>query len=175
MGLFKKTVVSLALLGMIVPQTLLAGAPRTPQSTVQRAMDVALTSGGTLHGQVVNAQGEAVEGAVVSIRQNQQEVARRVTDNKGQFSATNLKGGMYQIAAGTTQVTYRLWTENTAPPIANSQALLVSGSEVVRGQFGGMDVVDLTILGAAITGVTLSAVNLSETNDIKDTLENQSP
>ena len=175
MEFFKKTVVGLALLGMVAPQPLLAGAPQETQSKAKTVMDIALTSGGTLHGQVVNAQGEVVEGALISIRQSQQEVARTVTDSKGQFSATNLKGGMYQIAAGPTQATYRLWTENTAPPIANSQALLVCGPEVVRGQFGGLGAVDLAILGSAITAVTLSAVNLSETNDIKDTLQNQSP
>ena len=72
------------------------------------------------------------------IKQGKTEVTRTITDKEGSFAAKNLKGGVYTVASGSTEGTYRTWSEKTAPPSANDQALLVVGKNGARGQVGAV-------------------------------------
>ncbi len=169
----RRAAVGLACLGTMLPQSgAFAEAPQVlPQPKAVAApaiIDVALTNGGTMTGAVVKADGSAVEGAVVTMRQGTQQVAQVVTDSNGRYAVTNLRAGVYQVAAGQDQSIYRVWAPETAPPSARPAAVLVTGQQVVRGQFGGVDFVTLTTLGAAITGVTLAGINYSKLNDLED-------
>lgn len=173
----KTAAVSLACWGMMVPQAnLLAAGPQQAAKEAKTAqapkvVDVALASGGTVTGQVVNAQGVAVDGAVVSIRQGKKEVAKTVSNKDGAFVVKGLKGGVYHVVAGQGSGLFRFWSERTAPPSAQSKALIVTGSNVVRGQAPGIDVVTLTALGAGIAGAVLAGINNSELNDLEDDLK----
>jgi len=162
---------SLACVGMILPhpETLAAGPKKA--TIVPAVTDVALTANGTVAGQLLNAEGVVLDGAVVSIRKGGKEVARTVTNKNGVFAVKSLKSGQYQVVAGKTQGTFRFWSAKTAPPAASKIVKLVQGKGAVRAQFGGLDIVTLTTLGAAITGVTLAAVNLSKLNDIEDRVD----
>jgi len=127
---------------MVVPQAAFAApgpqssqpVPTADSPPVPTVTDVALADGGTLVGQVVDRQGLPLTGAAVVVRQNEQEFASTVSDVNGQFRLSGLRGGLYQITAGQGVGTYRLWAPNTAPPTAQSSALVVSGDELVRGQ-----------------------------------------
>ncbi len=121
---FQTVAATLACLGMVVPQAAFA------------ANDVALRTGGVLVGQVVNAQGVPQADQAVSIRQGEQEVVRTTTDSNGVFAAQGLRGGQYSVATAEGQEAYRLWAPNTAPPAAQEAALVVTGSDIVRGQYG---------------------------------------
>jgi len=98
--------------------------------------DVALAEGGLFVGQVVDPQGMPVVGVAVQIRQSDRDVASVTTDANGQFRAAGLLGGVYQVTAGNASGVYRLWAPNTAPPVASRGALLVAGTQIVRGQDG---------------------------------------
>jgi hypothetical protein len=119
-----------ACVAMLLPPPALAVEP------VHSGTDVALRDGGLLVGQVVDPQGVAQAGAVVSVRYAEHEVVRTVTDANGVFAARGLRGGQYQLLTDDGISVCRLWAPNTAPPAARPAALLVSGNDVVRGQWG---------------------------------------
>jgi len=185
--------VALAVVGMVLPRgEVMATGKRTPTRPASTAapataagQDVALTTGGTLTGQVVNGEGRGLDGAVVSVRQGGKEVGRGVTNEEGFFSVPGLRGGVYQVeAAGTTQV-YRAWTENTAPPAARQQTLIVARDTTLRGQevyeedqygvgggyYYGLDGVTLVMTGAALGGLAVGIVALVKVNDLEDDVD----
>jgi hypothetical protein len=144
---FRSTLVSLASTGLLIPQAALAAPPAThpiagdtmtldapPSVTV---IDVALGDGGVLRGQVVDPQGMPLAGTAVYLRQQQQQVGATLTNTSGSFVLTGLHGGIYQAEAAQGQGTYRLWAPRTAPPAAKSAAMIVAGSNTLRGQGGG--------------------------------------
>jgi len=170
--LLKQAAVGLACLGVVVPQSQLMAA--TPKEQVQNATvisDVKLAANGTLSGHVIDAQGVGTEGALVSIRVADREVAQTATDAGGRYVVRNLRGGVYQIVSGQSTQFVRAWAPGTAPPAAHEQALLVSGGQVVRGQFGGDSVsrgVTGATLGISIASLVIGIITLSKVNDNED-------
>ena len=173
MKLIKGVVVSLACLGTVCPQALMAAdgaqkpAAKAPAAAPQ-VVDVALSTGGTFTGQVVDSQGHGLDGAAVSVRQADREIAKTVANKEGYFSVTNLKGGTYQVSAGQSQGVYRFWAPNTAPPSAKAKVLMVSGKTAVRGAMGGANAG--TGLGIIAAGAAFAAlgVNIANNNKISD-------
>ena len=162
--------VALAAVGVTFPQlSAVAAGPKTVAKPLVRTvaansvLDIGLTQGGTFVGRVVDQTGVAVEGAEVVIKQGQTEVTRTITDKQGSFAATNLKGGLYTVVSGSTEGTYRVWSEKTAPPSANQQALIVVGQNGARGQIGSMG-----------PGGLLLIVNTVQLNDVKNQLDDLS-
>lgn len=156
-------VVALAALGVVFPQLGVAAEPKTAAKPVVRTvaansvLDIGLTQGGTFTGRVVDQTGAALEGAEVVVKQGKTEVTRTITDKQGSFVATNLKGGVYTVASGATEGTYRVWAEKTAPPSAHEQVLIVKGQNGARGQIGAIRGQDTSMLGivavVAVAGV----------------------
>jgi hypothetical protein len=138
---FSTLAAAVACIGLVLPPTAFAAEQVQPQQPQQpqplfRTSDVALRNGGLLVGQVVNQAGAPQAGAVVAIRYADREVVRTTTDKDGVFAAQGLRGGQYQLATENGQSICRLWAVETAPPSAQQSALIVSGQDVVRGQFG---------------------------------------
>ena len=143
---FSRALVALACIGTVIPQTALAeqpvaapamvGAVAPNQAPMPIVHDVMLHDGGTLYGQVLNGEGIPMVGVPVNVRSGQQQVATVGTDDQGRFQVANLQGGLYQIGAEQGDGLYRLWAPNTAPPVAQPAATLVSGANVFRGQGG---------------------------------------
>jgi hypothetical protein len=98
--------------------------------------DVALAEGGVLSGQVVDAQGAAIPQAPVALISEGREVIRVAAAQDGTFAVAGLQGGVYELATPGQHSVYRVWTAQTAPPASSPGILLVSGGEVVRGQYG---------------------------------------
>lgn len=171
--ILKAAAVSMACLGFIIPngQVFAAGTAKVAKKNVKAPADVALQEGGVLTGLVINQQQKPIDGAVVSIRQGNREVAKTVTNKQGKFKVANLKGGVYEVASANGTGLYRAWAAKTAPPKARNNALVVSGAQVVRGQFGGLDIITLTVLGASITGAVLGGINTSKINDLEDAVD----
>ncbi len=119
-----------ACLGMLFSPIALAA----PAGEGGAVTDVALGDGGVLVGQVLNAQGAAVAGAPVLIRSAGHDVLQVTADSNGHFSASGLKGGVFEVAAGEHRGVYRLWAPRTAPPAANRGIMAVSG-DAVRAQY----------------------------------------
>jgi hypothetical protein len=146
-GWFTRIAILLAAAGMSLPQAARADFPirpaapaplsAPPTSAPAPIADIALDDGGVLHGQVVDGQGIALADLPVLISQQKWLVATTRTDQDGRFTVSGLRGGAYQIAAGQGSAICRLWAAHTAPPAAQSSAMVVSGRQTVRGQGPG--------------------------------------
>lgn len=96
--------------------------------------DVALRTGGTLVGKLVDPQGRPLTKAFVSVVVGGKEIASTVTDSTGGFQLAGLQGGVIEVEAHNTSVLCRAWAPQTAPPQAQSGLLVVAGGDVVCGQ-----------------------------------------
>ena len=151
-SLVRGAAVALATLGMMIPNApaIAAGQAQGQVKNVDaKIFDIALSQGGTFKGRVVDHTGTAMEGAAVSIKQNNKEVASSITDKNGSFAVGNLKSGVYTVSSGATEGTYRVWAEKSAPPSAKEQSLLVMGENGTRGNFGAGDGVLWLIAGVS--------------------------
>jgi hypothetical protein len=181
--ILRAVTVSLACVGVTAPQLALAVEPprgglwtsyRQPAAPGPLvASDVALGPGGELRGQVIDLQGQALEGRQVAFHQDGQVIAQPISDRTGQFSVNGLGGGVYQVSTATDSGVYRLWAPNTAPPPAQGQMTLVDNpaaavpAPVVRGQFGVLSLLSNPwVVGALIA--TAIAVPLAIANDKDD-------
>jgi Carboxypeptidase regulatory-like domain len=129
-------------IGLVLPPMAVAQQPSLPQPSQQpqplfRTSDVALQQGGLVVGQVLNSAGAPQPGALVAIRYADREIVRTTTDKNGVFAAQGLRGGQYQLVTENGQSICRFWAAGTAPPAAQQTALIVSGENVVRGQYPG--------------------------------------
>jgi len=105
----------LAVVGMLLPQTVLAAEPVVT--------DVALSEGGILQGQVVQPQtGLAIASTPVTLKTQDQIVATTTTGSDGRFAIQGVRGGVHQIVAGEGHGVYRFWSPGTAPPSAQANA-----------------------------------------------------
>ncbi|HYO26348.1 MAG TPA: carboxypeptidase-like regulatory domain-containing protein [Lacipirellulaceae bacterium] len=111
-------------------------AMAAPTGHAAAVNDVALATGGVLTGQVVDAQGAPVAQAPVALLAEGRELIRVASAADGTFAISGLRGGIYEVAAAGQQNVYRAWTADTAPPAAGAGVMVVSGGEVVRGQYG---------------------------------------
>lgn len=177
--MIRRAAVALAVAGMILPHPKVMADgmnSKTEKSSPANAVrDVALADGGVLSGVVRDAEGNPLGGAAVAVRQGNEVIASTISDENGEFAISDLNGGVYVVNAGNSQGVYRLWTEDTAPPSAQTMVDMVSLDEdVVRGQypgFGGLDIFTLVTLGTAIAGVTIAAINLGKINDLEDKVD----
>lgn len=128
----QRVAAALACVGMLA-QPALAGSPVVHTAVA----DIALADGGMMTGKVVNAQGAPLAKTAVSLQQAGQEIAKTVTNEEGVFAVQGLRGGLYQVVSEGGMVSYRLWAPNTAPPAANQSALIVTGQDVLAGQYCG--------------------------------------
>jgi hypothetical protein len=136
---FQYAASAVASLGFVVPSGVMAAeGSRAPvlasQAETPSILDVSLGEGGTLNGQVLNAQGGPVSQTVVTVRSPAANVSSAVTDMQGYFSIPGLQGGVYEVKCGGSSGAFRLWTANASPPSANKGVLLVIGGPVSRGQ-----------------------------------------
>ncbi|QDU36363.1 hypothetical protein Mal4_06480 [Maioricimonas rarisocia] len=128
--LISQLAVALACLGMLVP-----AAPAAAGHTVpDRCVDVSLTPEGTLTGQFVDSQGRPLAGQQITVWQSGREVARTFSDADGLYRVAHLPSGVYQVAAGSTCRSFRIWPHTVAPPAARPVATVVAAGDAVRGQ-----------------------------------------
>lgn len=142
--------ISLATIGMILPQAALAAEP-TPAPAV---VDVALSDGGVLRGQIVDLQGASVTGIPVSVKIQDRDVAATTSTADGRFAVQGLRGGVYQVAAGEGHGIYRLWSAGTAPPSAQNGAIVYTQNGNGTGTMRSL----LTNRVVLIAGVVATAI-----------------
>lgn len=173
--LLKSALVTLAAVGLLLSPSrwAVAGQPEAPpaqpdsgtaeeatHSGQQRSpiQDVALQPEGRFRGQVLDAEGLSLDGAVVTVFQEGRQVARTVTDADGQFVFNGLSAGVYRVSAGPSSGFYRLWAPQTAPPAASQETTLVASGPAVRGQTGGGGLQALLTNPWVIGGVIATAI-----------------
>ena len=139
-----------------------------PKAKAFAVVDVALGEGGKLTGQMQNAAGESLEGAVVVLKQGDKEISKTLTDDEGRFSMAELKGGVYQLQSANGQRSIRLWTADTAPPQALKEVTFVNvPPTAVRGQFGSLEPFNATATILGVVGVAMAGFAISDLEKIK--------
>src|SRR6188472_1641445 len=91
----RRAALTLAGTGLLAPQSLLMAAGPVGSTTVPAVqaasiLDVSLTEGGSLRGQVVDSQGAALASASVKVQSAGREVAATTTNERGEFALNNL-------------------------------------------------------------------------------------
>lgn len=147
--IIRSVMVSLSLVGLCIPTVALAGPPASEPAVV----DIALADGGTLHGRVIDLEGGNVTGIPVSLQTQDREVVSAVTVSDGQFSVKGLQGGVYHVAAGQGQGSYRLWSPGTAPPAAHNDAIVYT-----QNGHGGGGIKMLLSNPIVIAGIVATAI-----------------
>ena len=173
----KSALVALAMVGIVFPQTRilaeqkLSAAPLVKVVAENSVLDVSLGQSGSFNGRTVDHTGAPVKGAKVVLKQGKAEVGQSVTDSEGRFAVQNLKSGVYQVSCGATEGTYRLWAQQSAPPAAKSQGLLVLGENGARGQYGCCcddgSGIWLCTAGVVLAGVAVAALVIAITANNK--------
>lgn len=178
---FTAFAVGLSSLGLILPIEILNAAPPVPAPSAQSAQparpaargvtpkaksvsDVKLDDAGYLHGMVVDLQGTPVANATVVVSQGKRDLAQVRTDGQGQFRAGPIARGSYLLKSRGQSRAVRAWTPQMAPPSAGRLALLITGSEIVRGQmplehFFASDAFIITGLVAAMIAIPIVVHN----------------
>jgi len=155
-----RIVLWLAIVGLIIPQVNTASAvtKRNEAGRQTVIVDVALTQGNLLRGQLVNGEGAARAGIQVTVSADLWVICQTTTDEQGVFAVRMERGGMYTLSDGTTSTLVRVWTNQAAPPSANDGVLMVSDENVSRAnlsrRYGGLHgVLDTAAVLGAIGGV----------------------
>jgi hypothetical protein len=156
-------------LNLAIPQVMVCAAEKAPATKPAKAIkDIKLTSAGELTGKVVTADGKPVDGAAVSVAQNGKPVVRTISSQKGEFKATGLKAGVYQVASGRSIQTVRVWSEDVAPPAALASTTIVQGP-VVRGQdefdYWETDEIIVGVIATTALGIGIAALVVANDND----------
>lgn len=155
----QKLGLALATAGLLVPNVGVAAdsssqAPARQSASAVKVVDVSLTEGGRLQGQVVNGNGVAQASTPVVIQQGQESVAKVTTDKNGSFAVDGLKGGVYVVSTEKGSGVVRAWSPRTAPPSAVKEILLIQGNPSVRAQ----GVVQRFGVGAIVVGTIAATV-----------------
>lgn len=180
--LWKSALVLLTGIATVLPNSVMAGdAPvnaevRKPAVQVR---DVSLDADGTLTGYVVDAQGKPEALESVTIHQGRTTVATVKTNEKGQFAAKGLKGGVYQVSSNKGAALFRVWKNGTAPKQASKLALVVNDQGIARAQgeggllglggggagLGGASLATVGIGAGIIAGVTVAVVEATDNSN----------
>ncbi|MEM7312502.1 MAG: carboxypeptidase-like regulatory domain-containing protein [Planctomycetota bacterium] len=128
----KMAITWIACLGLLSPTAVFGQAPQSSNSVTVR--DIALAKGNVLTGQVVDSQGNRLVNQPVTIQRDGTQALQLTTDAVGQFRATGLPGGVYTVSSAGNRGVYRMWSNQTAPPVAAKGLLMVGNDAVVRGQ-----------------------------------------
>jgi len=97
--------------------------------------DVGLQPGGVLCGRVLDANGVPCPQCELLVSHEGEAIAKLETNDHGAFETTLSRGGIYQLTSSEGSAWFRVWQPNTAPPRAATQALVVQGSDTIRGQW----------------------------------------
>jgi hypothetical protein len=155
---FCGVLVASASLGMVLPQSAFAASTQLSRPASSAVRDVALHDGGSLTGQVLDASGTPVAGTAVAVIDQGRAVASTQTGVDGRFAIAGVKAGVYEVATSNGVTVCRLWAPRTAPPAAQSDALVVHGDTVVRGAVGGGGVIGFLSNPWVLGGIVAAAI-----------------
>ena len=180
LSIVKHAAIALATFGTLMPNAVSVAKAADASVRTQDAVkisragtpaDVTLSKDGEFAGRVFDHAGYAVEGAEVVVRQGQKVVGKSVTDDRGVFTVSGVKTGVYQVKSGNTEGLFQVWDESAAPAAAKGHALLVMGENGARGQFGAVDPTLLLLTAATIAALIVAIISLSEINDANDKID----
>lgn len=158
--------VTISSAGLILPQSsVMAAAPQgqpaaraQADSDAPAVLDVTLTNGGVLRGQVVDVQGQPAAEAPVAVYHQGKQIATTKTLADGSFAVSGLRGGTHVVTSGDNGGICRMWAPGSAPPSAQQGIMIVRGGQTARGQgfTSGAGLLMLGALGGIVAGGIIS-------------------
>jgi hypothetical protein len=130
-----RSLATLAAIGMCLP----AVPVRAQEAAIADAhviRDVELSYGGLFVGRLLDDNGRPLPNANVAILTGGKTLAATHTDAEGVFAVAKLRGGVHEIATQDNVHLFRLWAPGTAPPNSPKSVDIISGTDIVRGQYG---------------------------------------
>jgi len=135
MSAFRKLILGLSVAAASVPA--FAGTPQAPGvESKSGIVDVVPDPNSGLSGRFLDGEGQPVDGAIATLSQHRQVVARTSTDRSGAYQFAQVQPGVYHVTLGTQTQTIRVWNSNLAPPAAQQLVTTVRADQIVRGQLG---------------------------------------
>ena len=135
MKFMSNVAVTVACLGLLLPQSVLAQQTTAAKKSAKPPVrDLVLGQGGTVRGQVVDAQNNPVASTLVAVVANGKKIRETTTDGNGRFSVSGLGSGVYAVGSAGGFGLYRTWSATAAPPATPTAALIVEDGSIERGQ-----------------------------------------
>ena len=124
--------------GTIAIPTALADQPAKGMQTSPPAaiVDVALNNKAALTGRLTKPDGTPLNNRTVTLSSGTTVLKTTKSDAAGYFVFHDVSAGSLAVASDDCSQHLRVWTQASAPPIAQSEAKIVCRPPVVRGQFG---------------------------------------
>lgn len=158
-------IVSWCICTLVVPQKSQAADP-APTRTVVR--DVALEADGSLRGSLLNSEGKPQVNSEVALVKGNDIVSVAKTQSDGTFAMKLVRPGVYEIASAKSSDVFRVWNARSAPPAAQTSAMIVESNAIVRGQDWSPTRRILILSGVVITSGVIGGVigyNIKEQDD----------
>jgi hypothetical protein len=131
--------------------------------------DGVLLNQDVLLGQVVDPSGRPAAGQSVTVRQNGRVIVAHRAARDGRFAVAGLRPGVYQISTSSAVTSVRLWTPELAPPVAESEVLVVHGGPLVSGPLERASWIQVLgnpwLMGGIAVGAVAVPVALAERDD----------
>jgi hypothetical protein len=167
----QRITVALAVVNLVLPvHRVLADAPAASLKPAGTPMvltrDVSLGSSRQLRGQLVNSEGQPLAGQIVVAARGEERPMQTTTDVTGRFAFAGLSAGVYRVQTVDSFAVCRCWANNTAPPAAVEQVLLVAGDDTVRAQNSmGELLTGPVLLGLILAAAIAIPIALYEADD----------
>jgi hypothetical protein len=165
----KRLIFGLSITVVAVPA--FAAAPQASGSHSKSGIsDVILTAEAGLSGRFIDGEGQAVDGAIVTLSRNRSVVDRTSTDKSGAYHFAQVQQGVYQLTLGTQTQTIRVWHSELAPPAALATITTVRADQIVRGQFGLISASTMGAVGgvAGVAGAGAGGFSVMQSMDAQD-------
>lgn len=150
---------------LAMPQRGQAADPAPVRSVIR---DVALDGDGSLRGSLMNREGKPQANSDILLVKGNEIVTAAKTRDDGSFAIKLVRPGVYEIASANASSVYRVWNARSAPPAAQSTAMLVESNTIVRGQEWSPMRRALILSGVIITSGVIGGVigyNIKEEDD----------
>jgi hypothetical protein len=148
-----------------------AGVSHTPNSRSNSGItDVVLSTDAGLSGRFIDGEGQAVDGALVTLSRQRTVVDRTSTDSSGAYHFPQVQQGVYQLTLGTQTQTIRVWSPQLAPPAALATITTVRTDQIIRGQFALISASTMGAVGgvAGVAGAGASGYSVMQSMDAQD-------
>lgn len=132
--------------------------------------DVTMTANADIAGRFIDGEGRPVDGAIVTLSQERNVVARTTTDKSGAYQFHQMRQGVYELTVGTQTQPIRVWNPTLAPPASRSLVTTVRADRIVRGQLGLIGGTVGSTVGAVggVAGVAAGGYSITQSMDAQD-------
>lgn len=120
-----------------------------------------------LQGALVDASGQAIAEASVTLSRMDQVIDQQVTDAEGRYAFENVQAGYYQVRSAAGMELVRTWEADSAPNGARQGVIQTADRNVARGQFGqhGLTGAQKLMIGGVIGAAIAIPIAVSNNDD----------